>query len=288
MKSSLKKKLATAIVAACSIVALSSISFAADADVNNTKLPVAPYHQMNADFDKATVPATVLQDSKAVYEKYTQQFKTDYKWTDDACKRAAMSFVAIDKAYANQKITTQQAESLKQEILAFYKNNNKYYEKLAKLSGDDAKAYAEKNADKLFLKENFAKIAKATNIPEETVAEVFKPTHHRKNLNAGDVQQRATAFMGQLVKQQKLTSDEADSILKYMSAAHEKIAKMSEQERSDYIKEHKDMTPQQRLDEMSKATGISTDRLQQIFTVMKEELQAQIAANKAVQEQQAK
>ncbi len=287
MKSSLKKKLATAIVAGCSVVALSSISFAADADVNNTKLPVAPYHQMNADFDKATIPAAVLQDSKAVYEKYTQQFKADYKWTDNACKRAAMSFVAIDKAYANQKITTQQAESLKQEILAFYKGNNKYYEKLAKLSGDDAKAYAEKNADKLFLNKNFAKIAKATNIPEETVAEVFKPTHHR-NPNIGDVQQRATAFMGQLVKQQKITSDEANSILKYMGDAHEKIAKMSEQERSDYIKEHKDMTPQQRLDEMSQATGISSDRLQQIFTVMKEELKAQIAANKAVQEQQAK
>ncbi len=94
--------------------------------------------------------------------------------------------------------------------------------------------------------------------------------------------------MGQLVKQQKITSDEANSILKYMGDAHEKIAKMSEQERSDYIKEHKDMTPQQRLDEMSQATGISSDRLQQIFTVMKEELKAQIAANKAVQEQQTK
>lgn len=283
---SLKKKISTAILVGFSAIAVSSVSFAATPDSDMPAPP--PYHHLMASFNNATLPpAPDRQQYKAAYQQYKQQIKADNNWNDFATQRAAMAYVAIDRATDNNTITKDEATSLKQAVNKFFKKNLSYSNKVSKLDKDKAKDYMKKNKKHLFINENFAAIAKETKLSEDKVATVLRPQpkDHRPDFNS--VYQRAVAFAGQMVKSGKVTNAEANTLLSYMQSAHEKFANMSSDERKAYIAQEKALTPEQRLDNMSKETGISTQRLTEIFAAVKDEIQTDMAINKQIQANQA-
>lgn len=286
---SLKKKISTAILVGFSAIAVSSISFASPAD---NALPVPPPdHQMMVDFDRATLPprpeAPDKQQYKAAYQQYVKDIKADKNWNDFATKRAAMAYVAIDRAADNNTLTSKEAKNLKKAVNKFYKDNISYSDEVSRLDKDQARAYMEEHKANLFINENLASIAKQAKISEDTATKVLRPQpkDHRPDFKGS--YQRAVAFANQMVKSGKVTSDEANTLLAYMQSSHEKFAKMSEDESKAYFEQERNLTPAQRLDQMAKETGISSQRLGEIFAAVKDEIQTDININKQVQEQQA-
>lgn len=267
-----RKKLTAALAAGCSIIAINAVSLAAEAP---EAAPAPAAHQeMAADFDKATLPA---DPGKALYEKHLHHMQSDYSWmTPDTAKRAAMAFTAMDKAETAGKIDAQQKTALQKAVISFYKENQFYANQYAKLSGDEAKAYRTDFGQYLQLAQNTAKIAKDSGVDEATVAEIFR--HPGPKMQPGSRDQRAAAFLGQLVKQQKLTSAEANSMIAFMNEAHENYAKMDDAQRKAYKEKISAMTDEQRYAEMAAKTGISADRLKEIFTIIRDEIKAQAAA----------
>lgn len=286
---SLKKKISTAVLVGFSAIAVSSISFAAPA--TNDMPPLPPDHQMMVDFDRATLPPAPenpeRQQYKAAYQQYVKDIKADNNWNDFATKRAAMAYVAIDRAVDNNTLTSKEAKNLKKAVNKFYKDNLTYSDEVSKLDKDQARAYIEAHKSNLFINENLASIAKQAKISEDTATKVLRPQprDHRPDFNSA--YQRAVAFAGQMVKSGKVTSDEANTLLAYMQSSHEKFAKMSKDERKAYMDQERTLTPQQRLDQMAKDTGISSQRLGEIFAAVKDEIQTDININKQIQEKQA-
>lgn len=286
---SLKQKISTAILVGFSAIAVSSVSFAAPADANLFVPP--PDHQMMVDFDRATLPPSTenpdRQKYKAAYYQYVKDIKADNNWNDFATKRAAMAYVAIDRAVDNNTLTSSEAKNLKKAVNKFYKDNLTYSNEVSKLDKDQSKAYIKEHKANLFINENLATLAKQAKISEDTAAKVLRPQpkDHRPDFNS--TYQRAVAFAGQLVKSGKVTSDEANTLLSYMQSSHEKIANMNKDERKAYMEKVRTLTPQQRLDQMAKDTGISSERLSEIFDAVKSEIQTEISINKQIEENRA-
>ncbi len=275
-----RQKLIAALIAGCTAAAFNSVSLAADADA--AAVPAA-HQEMAADFDKATLP---VDPGKALYEKHLHHMMSDYSWmTQDTAKRAAMAFTAIDKAVKAGKINDAQAASLQKAVIDFYQENKSYAEQLARLSGDEAKAYRVDCAEFLQLSKNIDRLSKQSGVDAAVIEDILS---HPQKVQPGDRDQRAAAFLGQLVKQQKLTAEEANSMIAFMTKSHSDFAKMNDEQRQAYKEKVQAMSEDQRYEEMSKATGISVDRLKEIFTVMKQELKAQIAANQKAADSEAK
>ena len=285
----LKQKISTAILVGFSAIAVSSVSFAAPADANLLVPP--PDHQMMVDFDRATLPPSAenpdRQQYKAAYYQYVKDIKADNNWNDFATKRAAMAYVAIDRAVDNNTLTSSEAKNLKKAVNKFYKDNLTYSNEVSKLDKDQAKAYIKEHKANLFINENLATLAKQAKISEDTAAKVLRPQpkDHRPDFNSS--YQRAVAFAGQMVKSGKVTSDEANTLLSYMQSSHEKLANMNKDERKAYMEKVRTLTPQQRLDQMAKDTGISSERLSEIFDAVKAEIQTEISINKQIEENRA-
>ncbi len=292
MNKSFKKRLSVAVLAGCSVLAITGISFANPAD--KMPPPPPPYHgEMMQDFDSRPMPPGVEhQQYKAQYKEYASQFKDKYSWMSDFTrKRAAMNFVSVDKALADNKLSENQATVLKKELISFYRDEEKNMSE-AKDSKGHKKQFS--------LDKNIPQIAQNSNIPVATVEKVLRPhkddfkgqrpnppkvKHENKDFKSGEqpkqMQERANEFRhrfadftNELIQEGKLTQPEADTLGKYMQDTHEKFAKMNDEERSNYIKEVKNMSKEDRLAAISADTGISTDRLQSIFDAAREKIQS--------------
>lgn len=53
-------------------------------------------------------------------------------------------------------------------------------------------------------------------------------------------------------------------------SGRDKLANMTKEERREYLADYRQLTDEQRLAKISEGTGISPERLQQIFTAFKE------------------
>ena len=274
-----RQKFVAALIAGCTAAAVNSVSLAAEAA--DTAAVPAVHQEMAADFDKATLPA---DPGKALYEKHLHHMMSDYSWmTQDTAKRAAMAFTAIDKAVKAGKINDAQAASLQKAVIDFYQENKSYAEQLAKLSGDEAKAYKTDCAEFLQLNKNIDRLSKQSGVDDAVIEDILS---HPQKVQPGSRDQRASAFLGQLVKQQKLTSDEANAMIAFMTKSHENFAKMNDEQRQAYKEKVQAMSEDQRYEEMSNATGISVDRLKEIFAIMKQEIKTQVTVNQKTKDSQ--
>lgn len=275
MKNTFKKKLTAAILAGCSTVILGSVAFANPS--TNTPPPPPPAMQMPAHHDMAICPAPPMDNQ--IFDKYCQQLEKDYSWMYRTTRECAVrDFIAIDKAVSDSKITDKQATKLKKEVASFYKNCQKQQDEMRKLSKKDARDYKKENREDFSLRDNFDKISKKTGISVDTLNEIFpKPAKHIAFRD--DMNQRLTEITNQLVAEGKLTQDEVTKINQYMQSGRDKFVQMNKEQRQEFIEDYRKMTPQQRLDQISAGTGISTERLQQIFDIFKEAVKDKIPAN---------
>lgn len=275
MKTILKKKLAIAVLTGCSSIILSGIALA-----NPPQPPPPPQIEITQDAVKTSVPK--LFDNKD-FQKYCSQFESDYSWMYLSTReRAARDFLNIDKALANNKISATQATKLKQKIIDFYKDNQKYQDKARKLTRQEAKLYRQEHKKYFFLNDNFAEISQDTTIPVAILKNIFRNPEprklHQEKPYRGELNQRLIEFTNQLIAEGKITQEEVDVLGDYMQAGRDKFAKMDKQERKTYLDTYKQKTDEQRLAEISQGTGISTERLQEIFAIFKQAVKDKIQA----------
>lgn len=276
MKTSLKKKLAVAILTGCSSVILSGIALAnppqsppiPQVEITNEALHASPSKPLSLNVD---------------FQNYCNQFEDDYSWMYLSTReRAARDYLLIDKALKNNKISSMQADKLKQEIIDFYKDNQKYQDNARKLTRKEAKIYRHEHAKHFFLNDNFDEISQDTTIPVATLKNIFKHPEprriHQEKPYRGELNQRLVEFTNQLIAEGKITQEEVDVLGNYMQAGRDKFAKMDKQERHDYLDTYKQKTDEQRLVEISQGTGISNERLQEIFVIFKQAVKDKLQA----------
>lgn len=276
MKTSLKKKLAVAILTGCSSVILSGIALAnppqsppiPQVEITNEALHASPSKPLSLNVD---------------FQNYCNQFEDDYSWMYLSTReRLARDYLLIDKALKNNKISSMQADKLKQEIIDFYKDNQKYQDNARKLTRKEAKIYRHEHAKHFFLNDNFDEISQDTTIPVATLKNIFKHPEprriHQEKPYRGELNQRLVEFTNQLIAEGKITQEEVDVLGNYMQAGRDKFAKMDKQERHDYLDTYKQKTDEQRLVEISQGTGISNERLQEIFVIFKQAVKDKLQA----------
>lgn len=277
MKTSLKKKLAVAVLAGCSSIMLSGIALA------NPPQPPPPPPQVEITGEALRTSPPKPLSLNIDFQNYCNQFEADYSWMYLSTReRAARDYLLIDRALADNKISTTQADKLKKEIIDFYKDNQKYQDKARKLTRQEAKIYRQEHAKHFFLNDNFAEISQDTTIPVATLKNIFKHPEprkiHQEKPYRGELNQRLIEFTNQLIAEGKITQEEVDVLGDYMQAGRDKFAKMDKQERHDYLDTYKQKTDEQRLAEISQGTGISTERLQEIFAIFKQAVKDKIQA----------
>ena len=278
MNSYLKKKLTTALITGCSVLAISSISFANPADncgYDRYNCSPPAHHHMMANFENRPIPQDGYHSQfKAKYQEYYNQFQDKYSWIDrSSCKRMAMNFVSIDKALDDNKLSQTQADTLKKQLISFYKNREKYINEMENLDRYEAREYHQKHMHHMSLDANINQLAQDSNIPVATLEKVLRP--HARDFNAPkpnfspeEMQAKRDRFRHdfdrftkELISEGKITQEESDALAKSM----EKFSKMTPEEIASYHEKFKDMSPAQHLAELSKETGISTERLTEIF-----------------------
>lgn len=291
MRISLKKKLSAALLAGCSVIAFSSVSFAAEQNGNNFPPPPPPQHQqMQGDFDNRPMPpGAEHKQYKAEYKEYCEQLSSKYSWLGkDSTKRLAMNYVSIDKALSDNKLSENQATSLKKQLVAFYKESEKYVQEGQNQGRDDRRGPKDKHARYLSLDGSLGEISQETNIPIATLQKVLRPhkadrrdfqpspPQHQRGQQMQDradkVKQHFEKFTNELVSEGKVTREEVDTLNQYMKDSHDKFAQMSDEERSAYIDKVKNLSDDERLAKISQDTGISADRLKAIFDAAKEKM----------------
>ena len=83
----------------------------------------------------------------------------------------------------------------------------------------------------------------------------------------------------QMVQEHKMTQQEADALTTYLHNAEAEYNQMTDEQKAEFIKEHKAMTPEERVAQISVKTGIDADRLVQIFADMKAIVEANAKQN---------
>lgn len=265
MKTTLKKKLAAAILAGCSTVIFSGIALA-----NPPQPPPPPPIDLT---QRPAPPPKPFMHNKEI-QNYCTQFESDYSWMYLSTReRAARDFVSIDKALKDNTISSNQATKLKKEVISFYKNNQKYDDKMRKLNRDEAKQYRQENHKYFSLRANLADISESTTIPVDTLKRILAKPDPKKMKPAkarDDLSERLAKFTNQLVADGKITQDEVNILDEYMQSGRDKLSNMTKEERREYLADYRQLTDEQRLAKISEGTGISPERLQQIFTAFKE------------------
>ena len=161
---------------------------------------------------------------------------------------------------------------MKKEIISFYKDRQKYEDKARKLDRRDAREYRQENREHFSLRANIADISESTTIPVDTLKRIlFKPNPKAPKDRDG-LSERLAKFTNQLVVEGKITQQEVDILDEYMQSGRDKLANMTKEERHEYLDDYdyRQLTDEQRLAKISEGTGISPERLQQIFTAFKE------------------
>ena len=262
MKTTLKKKLTAAILAGCSTFILSGVALA-----NPPQPPPSPPTELA---QRPTPPPKPFVHNEEVHN-YCTQFESDYSWMYRSTREdAARDFVSVDKALERNTISTNQATKLKKEIISFYKDRQKYEDKVRKLDRRDAREYRQENHEHFSLHANIADISESTTIPVDTLKRIlFKPSPKAPK-DRDDLSERLAKFTNQLVVEGKITQQEVDILDEYMQSGRDKLANMTKEERREYLADYRQLTDEQRLAKISEGTGISPERLQQIFTAFKE------------------
>lgn len=278
MKITLKKKLTMAILTGCSTFILSGVALA-----NPPQPPPPPPPQVEITQDAMKVPPPPPLFDNKDFQNYCAQFENDYSWMYLSTReRAAHDFLLIDKALNDNTLSTTQATKLKKEIIDFYKNNQKYQDNARKLTRQEAKTYRRENRKYFSLNENLSEISEKTTIPVRTLKRVLKHPEprkiHQEKPYRGELNQRLMEFTNQLIAEGKVTQEEVDVLGEYMQAGRDKFAQMNKQERKIYLDSYKQKTDTEKLAEISQGTGISTERLQEIFNIFKQAVQNKIQA----------
>ncbi len=279
MKTSLKKKLSIAILAGCSAMLFSSIAFAAPPEhmppppPGNHQMMPPPPHERNA----------MTAEDREQFKTYYNKFENDYPWMYKSTRdRAVRDYMAIDRALDGNKISENQATRLKREIISFYKNSQKDIEELRDADRNDGRRH-HRNLRHLSLYENLDSISEATTIPVATLQRILipeqlqnfpkdRPGKHKRpdRPYRGELSNRMEDFTKSLVAEGKVTQEEVDALSKFMEDGREQLSKLSREERASYMEKYRDMSEDERLAEVSQSTGISTDRLKEIFQAFKD------------------
>lgn len=266
MKKSLAKKLSTALLVGCTTLIIGSTAFAATND-NQMPPPPPPHQQMMPppmNFDKI--------------KSYNEEFQQKYTWMYTSTRhRVAGTFAEIDKAVDNNKISSTQADKLKEIIISFYKNQQKYLDEMRKLERPEVFKYRRENRDNLSLHANFKDISESTAIPVDTLKEILRPLpprHVKSPKPAKDnLDQRLRDFTNQLIQEGKISQQEVDSISDFVQTGHDKFKQMDKAQRDELLNQYKNMTDEQRLQQFADGTGITVERLKEIFNIFKTEMQ---------------
>lgn len=265
MKTTLKKKLAAAILAGCSTFIFSGIALA-----NPPQPPPPPPIDLT---QRPAPPPKPFMHNEEI-QNYCTQFESDYSWMYLSTREdVARDFVSVDKALEHNTISTNQATKLKKEIIRFYKDRQKYEDKARKLDRRDAREYRQENREHFSLRANIADISESTTIPVDTLKRILAKPDPKKMKPAkarDDLSERLAKFTNQLVADGKITQDEVNILDEYMQSGRDKLANMTKEERREYLADYRQLTDEQRLAKISEGTGISPERLQQIFTAFKE------------------
>lgn len=266
MKTTLKKKLTAAILAGCSTFILSGVALA------NPPQPPPPPTELAQRPTPPPPPRPFMHNED--FQNYCTQFESDYSWMYLSTReRAAEDFVSIDRALQDNTLSTNQADKLKKEVIKFYKNNQKYEDKARKLNREEAREYRRENNKYFSMRANLADISENTTISIDTLKRILikpAPPKIKPDKVRDDLSERLAKFTNQLVIDGKITQQEVDILDEYMQSGRDKLANMTTEERHEYLDGYRQLTDEQRLAKISEGTGISTERLQEIFTSFKE------------------
>ncbi len=153
----MKKKLYTFTLAGCLFALFSSSAFAAPSD--NKQNITTPY---------TSASSTMCWQDDAIFSSqgrqkvlsYSEQFQKNYPWMYAGTRHsAANSFVIIDQAEKDNKISIKQANSLKKELIAFYKKQQQDEDTWQKSNHHDTDEYRHSHHRHFSLKRNLYKIA---------------------------------------------------------------------------------------------------------------------------------
>lgn len=265
MKTTLKKKLTAAILAGCSTFILSGVALA-----NPPQPPPPPPTELAQRPTPPPPPPRPFVHNEEV-QNYCTQFESDYSWMYLSTREdAARDFVSVDKALERNTISTNQATKLKKEIISFYKDRQKYEDKARKLDRRDAREYRQENREHFSLRANITDISESTTIPVDTLKRILFKPNPKAPKDRDDLSERLAKFTNQLVVEGKITQQEVDILDEYMQSGRDKLANMTKEERHEYLDDYRQLTDEQRLAKISEGTGISTERLQEIFSTFKD------------------
>lgn len=266
MKQSLRKKISAALLVGCTTLVLGSTAFAAP---NNNQLPPPKPNQT------MVAPPPHINIDK--FKDYNQQFQQEYSWMYTKTRHeAANTFVQIDEAVDNNKISETQANKLKKKMISFYKDQQKALDEMRKLEKPEAAQYRRENRDDLSLHANFASLSESTTIPVSTLKEILRPMppkHPNKVKPSKDnLDQRLRDFTNKLIQEGKISQQEVDSIGDFIQSGHDKFKQMDKAQRDELMNQYRNMTDAERLKQFSDGTGIPVERLQEIFNIFKTEM----------------
>lgn len=271
MKQSLRKKISAALLVGCTTLVLGSTAFAAPND--NQLPPPKPTQTMVA-------PPPHINIDKL--QQYNQEFQQEYTWMyANTRHEVANTFAQIDEAVDNNTISETQANKLKKKMISFYKDRQKALDEMRKLEKPEAAEYRRENRDDLSLHANFEEISESTSIPVSTLKEILRPMppKHPKKVKPpkDNLDQRLRDFTNNLIQEGKISQQEVDSISDFIQTGHDKFKQMDKTQRAELMNQYKNMTDAERLKQFSDGTGISVERLQEIFNVFKTEMKDKIS-----------
>lgn len=261
------KKISAAVLAGCSAMLISSAAMAAPAD--NAAPP------RYAQCWENTAPAR--PGDRRELREYDQQLQEKYSWMyADTRQKAARDLIAVDRALEDNKISQQQSDKLKKELISFYKDRQKYQDELRKLDGRDARDYEHQHRRHMSLRANMDELSQASGIPQSTLEGILRPDRDYrsrrddKGRHGGPMYAEMEQIKEDLLSQGKVTRPEIDAIRDYLEKAHERFSAMDSEQRKAFIAEFKNMSDEQRIAKMADGTGINQDRLQSIFKAFKD------------------
>ena len=263
------KKMTAAVLAGCTMFVFSNAALAAPADGAG-----APPSRVEC-FERGVPdgPAGFAKD-RGLIRDYQQQFESDYGWMyADTRRDAARSFAQVDNALDDNKISQQQAEKLKKKLISFYKDKQKYEDNMRKLDKREARSYHEQHRHHLSLRDNIPELAKSSGIAESTLDSILRPERRHPHFRGHQQMYDGLQQLRQkLISEGKITQQEVDAMSSYMQSLHNKYVQMDADQKDGFMQDFRKMSDEEKLSDMSAGTGISAERLKEIFDAFKDEI----------------
>ncbi len=263
------KKMTAAVLAGCTMFVFSNAALAAPP--NNSDYPPS-----RVECFERGVPdgqARFYKDREQV-RAYQQQFESDYSWMyADTRRDAAHSFAQVDNALADNKISQQQADKLKKKLISFYKDRQKYEDNMRKLDKREARIYHDQHRHHFSLRDNIPELAKSSGIAESTLVSILRPERRHPHFKGQQQMYEGLQQLRQkLIAEGKITQQEVDAMSSYMQSLHDKYVQMDADQKDGFMQDFRKMSDEEKLADMSAGTGISTERLKEIFEAFRDEI----------------